>query len=134
MPGEINLAKQWLTKAQNDLLNVDNNLAAGEIPCDTVCFHCQQAAEKLLKAFLVAHARPYPLTHDLLLLLEHILPFDPKAEKLRPLLALLNPYAVAVRYPDTAFTPALEDAREAKAAIGEILIWLKTAQPDLFVL
>jgi len=28
MPGEINLAKQWLTKAQNDLLNADNNLAA----------------------------------------------------------------------------------------------------------
>ena len=38
MRGEINLAKQWLTKAQNDLLNVDNNLTAREIPCDTVCY------------------------------------------------------------------------------------------------
>jgi|GEM_PF-3806565 len=28
MPREFDLAKQWLTKAQNDLLNADNNLAA----------------------------------------------------------------------------------------------------------
>ncbi|MFC1782165.1 HEPN domain-containing protein [Planctomycetota bacterium] len=133
MTGEINLAQQWLTKAKNDLLNADNNLAARDIPCDTVCFHCQQAAEKMLKAFLVAHAQPYPLTHDLLLLLEHVLPLDQQAEKLRPTLALLNPYAVAVRYPDTAFMPAVEDAREAKAAADDILVWLKTARPDLFV-
>ena len=43
MPGKIDLAKLWLNKAENDLLNVDNNLAAQEVPCDTVCFHCQQA-------------------------------------------------------------------------------------------
>ena len=91
MPGEIDLAKLWLTKAKNDLLNADNNLTAQEIPCDTVCFHCQQAVEKILKAFLVAHAKPYPITHDLLLILEHILSIEPQAETLRPLLALLNP-------------------------------------------
>lgn len=50
---ELELARQWMTKAANDLLNADNNLNAKTIPLDTVCFHCQQAAEKLLKAFLV---------------------------------------------------------------------------------
>ena len=133
MPGEINLAKQWLQKAQNDLLNVNNNLTAREVPTDTVCFHCQQAAEKLLKAFLAAHAKPYPLTHDLLLLLEHVLSLDPQAEQLRPVLALLNPYAVVVRYPDTDFMPQIEDAQEAKSATEAIFNWLKNAAPPLFI-
>jgi HEPN domain-containing protein len=50
MSEELELARQWMTKAANDLLNADNNLNAETIPLDTVCFHCQQAAEKLLKA------------------------------------------------------------------------------------
>jgi len=35
-------------------LNANDNLRAERVPFDTVCFHCQQAAEKLLKAFLAA--------------------------------------------------------------------------------
>lgn len=41
----------WLRKADHDLLNIENNLAAKEIPWDTVCFHAQQAAEKVMKPF-----------------------------------------------------------------------------------
>ena len=59
-------AKLWIEKAKHDLLNADNNLASDKIPFDTVCFHCQQAAEKLLKAFLVLKESQYPLTHNLL--------------------------------------------------------------------
>jgi HEPN domain-containing protein len=40
----MELVAQWLKKADNDLLNVRNNLAARKVPYDTVCFHCQQAA------------------------------------------------------------------------------------------
>ena len=43
MSEEIKIAKQWLAKAKNDLLNADNNLKADNVPFDTVCFHCQQA-------------------------------------------------------------------------------------------
>lgn len=45
----------WGRKAEHDLLNIQNNLAASNVPWDTVCFHAQQAAEKLLKAFLIHH-------------------------------------------------------------------------------
>jgi HEPN domain-containing protein len=38
----------WLAKAEHDLLNIENNLAA-QVPWDTVCFHAQQAAEKLFR-------------------------------------------------------------------------------------
>lgn len=35
------LVRQWIRRAENDLLNVRNNLAAQEIPWDTICFHSQ---------------------------------------------------------------------------------------------
>ena len=134
MPGEadIALARQWVAKARNDLLSADNNLAPHEIPFDTVCFHCQQAAEKLLQAFLVAHAVPYPVTHDLMLLLEHVLPLNQGAEALRDALALLMPYAVEVRYPDDWHEPSLDDAREVRAAAGQVLDWVHQAMPEVF--
>ena len=34
-------------------LTATQGLEANEVVTDTVCFHCQQAAEKYLKAFLV---------------------------------------------------------------------------------
>lgn len=91
MNEEFDIARQWVAKARNDLLNADNNLNAADIPSDTVCFHCQQAAEKLLKAFLAARGTPPPHTHDLLLLLEEILPRASSAEILRDDLSILVP-------------------------------------------
>ena len=94
MPEEIEIARQWLAKANNDLLNADNNLKSERIPFDTVCFHCQQAAEKMLKAFLVANGQPYPFTHDLLAILERVLSIRADAERLRDALAILMPHAI----------------------------------------
>jgi HEPN domain-containing protein len=39
----------WIKKADHDLQNIANNLAAANIPTDTLCFHAQQAIEKLFK-------------------------------------------------------------------------------------
>ena len=55
MNADRDLAKLWLAKAQNDLLNADNNLRSTAIPYDTVCFHCQQAAEKILRVYFVSN-------------------------------------------------------------------------------
>ena len=60
MSAEIEIARQWVAKAMSDLLNADNNLVATRVPFDTICFHCQQAAEKLLKAFLAARECLHP--------------------------------------------------------------------------
>ena len=64
---ESNFAS-WLHKADHDLLNINNNLAASEIPWDTICFHAQQIAEKVLKGFLVYHGRDLLKTHALVTL------------------------------------------------------------------
>lgn len=132
MSEDLVLAGQWLAKANNDLLNADNNLKAEDIPFDTVCFHCQQAAEKMPKAYLVAQGKPHPPTHDLLLLLEKILPLNSTAEALRDDLAILTPYSVEIRYPDDWFLPSEQDAREARQAATHVQEWLRNALPALF--
>jgi len=125
-------AGSWIEKAKNDLLNADNNLAAEQIPYDTVCFHCQQAAEKLLKGFLVAHSREYPITHNLFVILEDILEYDHSADSLRQSLAILNPYSVEIRYPGDAWMPTPEDAKEARQAAQEIYDWMQSRFGRLF--
>jgi len=132
MTEKLKLARQWLAKAANDLLCAENNLKAEEIPFDAVCFHCQQAAEKLLKACLTANGHPAPRTHDLLFLLEEVLAVEPHAEALRDQLALLMPYAVEIRYPDEWFEPSIEDAREATQAAQKVYAWLQSRLPALF--
>jgi hypothetical protein len=36
MSDKIEIGKQWIAKAKNDLLNADNNLKAEEIPSDSI--------------------------------------------------------------------------------------------------
>ncbi len=132
MSDNLEMARQWLAKAKNDLLNADNNLKSEIIPFDTVCFHCQQAAEKLLKAYLVGNGKEYPFTHDLFMILEKVLPLNTDAEALRDSLSILIPYAVEVRYPDDWYMPSDEDAKEAREAVRKVLNWLENALPDIF--
>jgi len=131
MSEEIEVSKQWIAKAKNVLLNADNNLKAEEIPFDTVCFHCQQAAEKFLKASLVANDKSYPISHDLILILEKILLLNASAEGLRDDLALLMPYAVEIRYPDDWFMPTEEDTKEAREAVSHVMSWPQNAMPEV---
>jgi|WetSurMetagenome_2_1015567.scaffolds.fasta_scaffold880349_2 HEPN domain-containing protein len=64
MKDDRDVALGWLRKADSDLANAELCLAA-EKSLDTACFHCQQAAEKALKAYLIVKHAEFPLTHDL---------------------------------------------------------------------
>jgi HEPN domain-containing protein len=86
-----------------------------------------------LKAYPVARGVQPPFTHDLLLLLETILPYCADAEALRDNLALLMPYAVGVRYPDELLLPTRDDAYEARQAAQAVLEWLKCHMEGLFL-
>jgi len=66
---------------------------------DGVCFHCQQCAEKYLKALLVELGLVVPKTHDLDYLLSSLLPHFSQLRSLRRGLLFLNDFAVDTRYP-----------------------------------
>lgn len=110
----------WIAKADNDLLNIRNNLNAERVPWDTVCFHAQQAAEKMLKAFLVSRDLTAPRTHDLIALLADVAGADASMATLEDDCRLLTPYAVMLRYPGACENLPEEEARQADAAAQRI--------------
>ena len=118
----------WVRKAEHDLLNIRNNVAAEQVPWDTVCFHAQQAAEKMLKAFLAFHGEQPRYTHDLLVLLEGCARFDPGLSELAMPCALLTPYAVEVRYP-SVYEPGEEEARAVLQASQQVCSAMQSRFP-----
>ena len=122
------LAKRWFQKAENDLLNVENNLRAERYTSDTVCFHCQQVAEKYLKGFLAWHQAPFVKTHDLLELLQQTKQIaSADAESLSANLLLLDRYAVSIRYPlEYEEEPGDEEVQEAVEAAHAVRAWVRS--------
>jgi HEPN domain-containing protein len=110
----------WVQKADHDLLNIQNNLLAVLVPWDTVCFHAQQAGEKLLKGYLVAHGMTPERTHDLVQLLSVCLTIDPALSDLETPCVMLSAYGVFPRYPDDVDDVNESDARSLVAAAEQI--------------
>jgi HEPN domain-containing protein len=77
-----------------------------------VCFHCQQCAEKYLKALLEEVGLPVAKTHDLDKLLTVLLPHHGELGSLRRGLRFLTEFAVDTRYPGNSATK-----RQAVAAL-----------------
>ncbi|ABQ24453.1 HEPN domain-containing protein [Geotalea uraniireducens] len=105
--------RQWFRKAEHDLQNIRNNLAAESVPTDTVCFHAQQAIEKLLKGLLVANGRNVSKTHDLVKLLTDVADIIPELLPFEEQLEDISEYGVGVRYPDDFYEPTLDEAHRA---------------------
>jgi len=103
----------WLRKSENDLAIARNVRFPrnGDIVTDGICFHCQQAVEKLLKAFLVARGVHFGKTHNLEMLQELCSQVDPEFRQLS--FGTLTGYAVDVRYPEEIGEPSIAEADEA---------------------
>jgi HEPN domain-containing protein len=71
--------ESWLRKASNDLRYAGIDLAANPPAPEDAVFHCQQAVEKALKAFLVWHDVPFVKTHDLGKLGNQAVQLDPSS-------------------------------------------------------
>jgi len=107
--------RDWLKKAESDWLAASALSRRRKIPLhDQVCFHCQQSAEKYLKARLEEAGLVSPKTHDLEKLLGLVVGVEPLWSALRPSLKRLTDYAVSFRYPGNEAT-----GQEAKTAITD---------------
>ena len=69
MSPKVELVREWLTLADDDLRIAELTMKDSEPVCWAAAFHCQQAAEKSLKAFLAYHERHVEKTHDIEFLL-----------------------------------------------------------------
>jgi HEPN domain-containing protein len=111
------LSREWLAKAATDLLVCGRLLVEGAAFSEAVAFHAQQAAEKSLKALLVARQLEFPKTHDIERLLELVALGDgPLAEALADA-AELTPYGVEYRYPGE-YAPVAAEAANACVSLA----------------
>ena len=103
-------AHEWLVFATADLRAAESLSTDSNVPARIACFHAQQAAEKALKAALVAGATPFRKTHDLVVLMGLVsssLAVDLDGVDV----LVLVPWAVDGRYPGE-----LPDATPAETA------------------
>src|SRR2546427_9377726 len=74
------LTREWVGKGEADY-RLAFKIARGSEPFpDQQCFHCQQAAEKYLKALLEELGRPIQRTHQLIDVLRDVLPITRRCE------------------------------------------------------
>jgi HEPN domain-containing protein len=107
-------AESWLQRAHDDLGAARKLLSGNDPFAATAAYHCQQAAEKALKAVIVGAADAPPKTHDLRVLIARCIRIDPALAGLRDACDELTPYATEFRYPTETQDP---DPCEVRCAI-----------------
>ncbi len=120
------LTGEWVAKAEADYDGAValNRRRKNPLP-DLVCFHCQQCAEKYLKAILQERAVAFPKTHLLIELLKLVTGPLPSLSNLQPWLIILEDYAVRFRYPGITATKA--QSATAVAAVKTVRRELRKA-------
>ena len=111
------LVSNWLRKASHDLAAA-RLLGTSHLPIlDVAAYHCQQAAAKALKAYLVFYDQRVAKIHDVGLLLDQVTAIEPIFETRRDAADRLTPLATLYRYPGssddllpTEFEEAIDDA------------------------
>lgn len=96
----VELVSEWFEIASTDL-NTAKHLfeTMRPRPLEIICYHCQQAAEKALKGFLIDQEAEPPRIHDLGKLCALCAEYDPDFTLLLDACQELTDYATAARYP-----------------------------------
>ena len=111
--------REWLNRARSNLALARNRIP--EAYLEDLCFEAQQAAEKAIKAVMMARDIEFPYVHDLARLLslleeagETISATIRKAEE-------LTPFALITRYPGIA-RPVTEPKYQEAVEIAEAVV------------
>lgn len=99
----------WLQYAREDLVAAERMEAIDDVARRTVSWLAQQAAEKAIKAVLVADQIEFPFTHDLPALVQ-LVP-ESRATRSAQHLRTLTRWGAPQRYPLRSRQPTAEEAR-----------------------
>jgi HEPN domain-containing protein len=112
------LGREWIRKAEADRRAILQLRAARRKAHGTICFLCQQMAEKYLKGLLHERGQKVPRTHDCEALIRRLAPTDPTLGVLQVAADELSRFAVEPRYP--GFWPTAYDSKKAWSAAQRI--------------
>src|SRR3989344_4846914 len=93
------IIQEWLLTAEKDLKIAKEDIDKPERRQD-VSFHCQQSAEKFLKAFIIFKNLEFRPTHDLETLLQICSQQNKEFGSIRTECKMLSPFYIGARYPD----------------------------------
>ena len=119
---------EWLRFAQNDLEAVYHLLKFHPLQIEIICYHCQQSAEKDLKAFLISKdMEDFPRTHDLEKLGALCEEYNKSFEIIRRECSRLTDYGNQPRYPfsleltEEIMQIAIKDAEKIKEFVKGVI-------------
>ena len=117
---DVKCARMLLDAAKRDVDALQFMYRSGEVSDEVFGFHVQQAAEKLLKAWIALLGEVYPLTHNINDLLDLL---AGKGAAVEPFASMVDytPYAVEFRYAGVG-PEAQPIDREGALALVEALL------------
>jgi HEPN domain-containing protein len=113
--------REWLNRARSNLVRARTRLPG--VYLEDLCFDAQQAAEKAIKAVLIARDIAFPYIHDLARLLTLL---EQGGEVIPPPVreaARLTRFAVASRYPGVAEPVTAAEYEDAVATAATVVAW-----------
>lgn len=114
----------WLERAEGCLALAA--MAGPGVLFEDLCYQAQQAAEKALKALLLARTGTYPFVHDLDLLLEKLDEGGMDLSHEVEAAGVLTRYAVETRYPGMYPAVTAAEHQEALRLAGAVLHWVRS--------
>lgn len=122
-PEHYREAIRWLRYAEEDLNAASAMLGHPTVTPRHICFLAQQAAEKGIKAVLIASQTRFPFRHDL----DELRNLIPEQWSMRDCpadLSELTEWAVEARYPTDEQDPDAEDAQRAVEQASIVVVWV----------
>ena len=114
-------AKEWLKYAETDYDVAVHLSSHHPVPIEIICFHCQQAGEKALKAILAYYDKDIPRTHNLHSVLELCgVHYPEMTDAFSTQAKRLTDFAVIIRYPN-----------EIEVTEADMVLALKSAEQIL---
>ena len=117
-------ARDWLRRAKSNLERARGGKIKEEILYEDLCFDCQQAAEKAIKAFLISIDKEFPPTHSIARLLEIVSETQTEIPAAIYKAIALTDYAVKTRYPGEIEPLTKEDYEEALKIAETVYNWV----------
>jgi HEPN domain-containing protein len=118
-----------LVKAQHDLAAAYKLATEPDSYLDTAIYHCQQAGEKAVKAFLVFEQQTVDKTHDIRVLTLQAIVYEPTFNTQLVAAARLTPYATRFRYPGPGLEPSQSEYDQALADAEQIYAFVLALLP-----
>lgn len=128
----LELVRHWLMRADHDLRSARALASLDDPLLDTAIYHCQQAGEKSVKAWLQSKDDPFQKTHDLESLVKQAAKLNPGFSRFEKAASVLTPYISAFRYPGGSDEPmpSREEFDEALQHAQNIYDFVLSLLPD----